>query len=307
MKKILIFLTLVPGFVFAQQNNQNDVWRLRLVDSLTLKAIENVTVTVNDLAAFMTDVNGMVSLRKQNVGLNGSLKFSCIGYNTSQFKMRAGYNMPDTIKMLRSIISLKEVKINSAKATKIALGETADEYKGRYYPLVNEELALYIPNKKKLSAIIASVYFFVNDGLKGIDKPFKVQLYTKNDDSLYPDKEMIKDSIIVYNPKKLHKLEVDLTKYNLQVPVNGFFIVFETLSAKWYGDDLVQYGQQYCHRVPGIDRDYENINDWMVQNDPRIGADREYSLTRRDRDHENPWTTFALGENFAMGAILIEN
>jgi len=307
MKKLLVFLTFIPGFIFAQHRSRQGAWHLTVVDSLTCKAIEKITVTVNNLNAFITDENGVVNLKKKSMGLNSNIKFSSIGYNTLQFKVTSDSNLPDTIKLFSSLTSLNEVKIQSAAPVKIAIGETSEKYKGAYYPILNNEMALYIPNEKKLSAIINSVYFFVNDDLKGIEKPFKVQLYTKDKDSLYPDKEMIKDSIIVYNPKKKHKVEVNLLKYNLQIPENGFFIVLKIMSAKWYGNSLVRYGDEYCHRVPGIDRDFVNLSDWGITNDPRVGKGGEYSLIRLDKDLGRSWTTTALGDNFAMGATLIEN
>eukprot|EP01037_Dinobryon_pediforme_P008386 gene8386-8473_t len=69
---------------------------------------------------------------------------------------------------------------------------------------------------------------------------------------MYPDHELIKDSIIIYNLKRLPVVSVDISKYGISVPEKGFFVGFEALSPSWYSKNPIKQRQRTVLRVPGI-------------------------------------------------------
>jgi len=300
---VSIVLTLISSFAFAQSKSQKSLWNLTVVDSATNKGIERATVLIG-CHSFATDINGKIFIDKKLMSEDRVIKLSSIGYKPLSVDVGASRRFPDSIRLSASTTQLTEVKINSSKSY-ILLGNIKPTYRGSYEPCTNEELANYIPNEKRISGIITSVEVVINNRLKGIDAPFMVQLYSKSDSSAYPDTELIKDSVIVYNRLKKTKLTIDISKYNIQVPENGFFIVFETLSPSWYSKKLINYDGQLLTRLPGMERDF--TDDTLIDKDESDRKGKKYSLLRINKAQWRPWTLLAKGEFFAMGVTISSN
>lgn len=295
------FFLVVSISTFAQQKQENNLWHLTIADSTTGKGIDRATVTLKSNTV-ATDVQGGVNFNRQAFSEKDTIRISSVGYKTSFYVFRKNRVAPDTLKLSGSVVALQAVEIKSSVPVTINLGDVKKVYKGRYLPIPNEELARYIPNEKKLTGTITRLEFVVNDGLKGIEMPFKVQLFTKRDHEMYPEKEMISDSLIIYNKTRQTHLSIDVSKYQLELPENGFFIVFETLSPAWYSKKTVRFIDQDMIRVPGLDKDY--VGKSLVDFDEKDRKGASYSLFRRDKAHWELWTVLSMGEDFAMGAVI---
>lgn len=299
MTKLLFTFCLVSitQFVFSQKKS-HILWHLTVVDSSTAKGIERATISFINGTDFVTDINGDVDINLVN--LTDSVIISSIGYKSRSFIPSGKYR--DTISLSASPITLSEVRVKS-NLKKLVLGSTDESYDGGYLLSPNEEIAEYIPNNAKVHGTIVSVEFALNNGKKGIEMPFKVNLYLKSDDSMYPDHELIKDSIIIYNLKRLTVVSVDISKYGISVPEKGFFVGFEALSPSWYSKNPIKQRQRTVLRVPGIKGHFGNHH-FVVDETRRNGV--KYSLIR-DTTPLGSWAIFAEGTNFAIGASIIPN
>lgn len=307
-----MFLMTGSDFAFSQKKDDPAFWHLTIIDSATAKGIERVTISINRRNSdFITGINGTIDINKTLINPNDSIKISSIGYNTRLLKPGIDHKFPDTIKLFESITLLKEVKISALNSIQtITIGNIKKSYNKHWHPETNDEFAVYIPNEKKITGTIISVQYFVNDALHGIEMPFKVEIYSKSKNSIFPDQELTKDSIIVYNAKRERRLSIDISKYNIQIPEDGFFVVFETLSPSFYDNDLVWldkkemvYGKE-MYKVPGIDYDNNDKNAPIVVFDQKPNKGVMYSVTRRDKAHWDDWTLFREGIDFAIGAII---
>ncbi len=163
------------------------------------------------------------------------------------------YIFPDTVRLSASVTSLKEVKVSATKPIETIIGDVKKSYNTHRITWPNSAYAQFIPNEKKIKGTITSVEYVINDELHGIERPFRVRLFTKSKTSLSLDRELIKDSIIVYNPKKERRISIDISKYNVQLPEDGVIVIFETLSPSYYGNDSIWINGQKFLKMPGID------------------------------------------------------
>lgn len=296
-----VFFLAVSISTFAQQKQENPFWHLTVADSTTGKGIDRATVTLKSNTV-ATDVQGGVNLNRRTFSEKDTIRISSVGYRTSFYVFRKNRVAPDTIKLSGSVVALQAVEIKSSVPVTINLGDVERVYKGRFLPIPNQELAKYIPNEKKLTGTITRLEFVVNDGLKGIEMPVKVQVFSKSADSMYPDQELIKDSLVIYNPAKQNLLTADISKYNIALPENGFFIVFEILSANRYSKKLIRFLDEDRVRVPGLDKDY--VGKSLIDFEEKDRQGKSYSLCRTNKAHWEPWTVLSVGEDFAMGAVI---
>jgi hypothetical protein len=298
-------LIAMSDFVFSQQRNNSAIWHLIIADSATSKGIDRVTVSINRVNNFAADINGVVNINKNLISTKDTIKISAVGYTTLLIMPGITHKFPDTVRLPASVTSLKEVKINSFHP-QITLGNIKKSYKGEFRPVANQEFAEYIPNEKKITGTITSVEYAVNDVSEGIEMPFMMRLYSKSKESMYPDTELIKDSIIVYNPKRQRLLSIDISKYNIQFPEDGLFVVFETLSPSYYSKDVVWFNGRGYPKTPGISGDYIPY-EAPIDFDEKDRKGAKYSLWRIDKAKWEPWTVLAPGIVFAMGVTITPN
>lgn len=299
MNKLFLLLALIiaPGLSHSQQKKNQTIWHLIIADKITRTGIERVTISINHISYFKTDLNGSIDIDKTVIKENDTLKFSSIGYNSCLIIINKNYNFPDTVLLTSSLTSLKEVRINSTKKGKIILGGLKNSYSKHWHPRINTEYAQYIPNTQKLSGIITNVTYVVNDALHGIEMPFRVALYSRNKADIFPNEELLKDSLIIYNPKRERRLNIDISKYNIEMPEDGVFVVFETLSSTHYTNKPIVYRNMEMYRIPGIDFDNDNDNAPMTIFDYSGIKNQPYSMCRIEKDQ---WIVSRVGINFAM-------
>jgi len=270
MHKLLltVILMFIAYIAFSQQKNDKNSWHLTIVDGVTTKGIDKVTVTINRAKYFNTDTNGVIELDKTFISHKDSINISCIGYRSVILTPGVNNKYPDTVRLLVSVKYLDEVKIGSSEPKGISIGNIKKSYNTHRVPNPDEEYAQFIPNDKKIKGTINSIQYVLNDELQGIEMPFRVGLYTKNTNSIFPDKELIKDTIIVSNPKKKRWVSVDISKYNIELPENGVIATFETLSASNYKDsiwyDKKPQGNRWIAKMPGIDMDLKKKDNYTI-------------------------------------------
>ena len=100
--------------------------------------------------------------------------------------------------------------------------------------------------------MIKELQFKVSNVMDAIEKPFRVTLYSKPADSPYPGNELIDDDIIVFNPGKKKTVRVDVRKYGIEIPENGFFIGAAILSKEYYSRETIFRGSMDRNQVPGF-------------------------------------------------------
>lgn len=306
MRKFLFTLIFILKSQISQSQEKANkhYWHLTIADSLTYRGIPNTTITIDSGKNFKTDNVGSVNLDMKIVNAKTIVTIYCVGYKLFIFQPQQKYL--DTIKLARSVTVLKEVTIH-ADLKKIVLGNFEIPKKhlrdSGFYPGINMEVAEYIPNNEKVTGLIKNLNFALLDGYRGLEGPFKVQIYSRNKNSIYPNTPFIKDSIIVYNHARLQLVSVDVSKYKIFVPEDGFFLSFETLSGKWYSRNSVKAAGDKLTGVPGI-RGRFNRGNFKIDTTTRDGI--KYALYRdKSRFDDDDWDKFEEGTNFYISAEIV--
>ena len=313
MIKFLFLLIIISNFEFSQQKtNGQSLWHLTVVDSVSAKGIERVTVSINKKRYYINGNNGIIDINKAFVHLKDSISFSCVGYKSVVLIPDINYIFPDTVRLTGSVTDLQEVKVSTAKPMETIIGDARKSYNAHRKTSPNRAYAQYIPNAKKIKGTITYVEYVINDVLQGIELPFRVRLYTKSKNSLVLDEELIKDSIIVYNPDKKRRLSVDISRYNVQLPDDGIIVIFETLSPSYYNNGTVWYkGFEYL-KMPGIDMDLKKKDDYSWDINDRRDRNEPYCMVgpvaeRRNLEGtDDGWNVYNQGINFAITLTISE-
>jgi hypothetical protein len=84
-------------------------------------------------------------------------------------------------------------------------------------------------NKKKQIGWIKSVGFFI-DAEGHPETPFRVRIYDLNKEKKCPGHDILNENLIV-SANKSGWFTVDMTKYNLQFPLDGVFVMMEWINS----------------------------------------------------------------------------
>lgn len=220
--KTLTFLTfiLIYTTAFSQE--------VCIVDSLTKKPLmyTNARFYLNNkvIGGVYCDENGKITINKINFD---NVEFSLIGYNTKTIGKNA---IQDTIILNQIAIPLNEIKIQrDIKNKTTSLGYVRYKKKIRLSASKGFELVVFIDNPFKQPKEIQSFLFKVKKQGK-FKTALRIHFYKKNSAKLIPDEEILTEDIIQYIDGKTKELfEVDVTKYQLQLPVEGAFVGIEWL------------------------------------------------------------------------------
>lgn len=118
------------------------------------------------------------------------------------------------------------------------------------------KMATFIPQEignknKKIKKLLYATSDF--SGVKGLSKqPFVANLYTINDLTGLPDIPIIKDTIIISKKNEANWIEVDVSKYNITIPIEGIYIVFEILNKEKYQTGFIQSKNGIISAVPAL-------------------------------------------------------
>jgi len=267
MRRLLYILFFCFSYSQAQEKQGDANWHLTVADSFDKKGLANATISFKDKKYLISDVYGRVDVPLNIFADGDTIRISCIGYKTTEFKYFRKQPLPDTIALVGSHVVLGEVSISSVASQKMLLGDIKKKYNTHRAPNPSQEFILFIPNENKIKGTIKSIEYVLNDVLKGIDMPFKVNLYTKDKNDLFPDQRLLKDSLIVRNPQKSQHLSVDISRYGIKFPQEGVLVSFETLDTSYYKDSTFYkgpQGQRWIRKMPGIDMDLKQANNYSV-------------------------------------------
>ena len=307
MNKHLLFVAMVLALnlVYFQEVYAQETYHLKIIDSSTSKGIENANITVENKVLYKTNRDGIAKISKEAFTNGNSIKISSIGYKSILIN---SIDVNSTISLSPSITPLKEVDIISSLPKFFTFESPKTFHNTPMCPDVNSECAQFIPNENKLSGIIASVEFELNNKLQGIEQPFNIEILSKSKDSIYPDTALFKDSIIVCNKKQERHFKVDISKYRITVPKNGFFIVFQILNQSYYNKGTVWYKGLEHYKTPGINiflKEKDNFDGKCYKLDLPTDKKGFYSMLAGNRiankgEKKNDWIVYANDINFAI-------
>ena len=255
----------------------------------------------------------MANIDRSFICSKDSIRISCIGYQSLSLKPGVDHKYPDTVRLSASVTALREVIVGPS-APDVVAGIVKKKYRTHSVVNPDESYLQFIPNEKKIKGTITAIEYVLNDELHGIEKPFRVRLFTKSKGSLKPDQELIRDSIVVNNPQKKRIVSVDISGYDIQFPDDGVIAVFETLSLSAYGNDSTwyckePYGCGWRSKVPCIEMDSRIKDDYPGDLD-KVDRTGPYFLVGPPASPSNlaemwnQWWASTPGHNFAISITI---
>lgn len=187
---------------FATLTNQKDNWGL----------------TANE--------DGSFEIPQLKVG--DTLLVSCLGYYKALISNR---ELHDNIKLYLQIqpVQLVEAKVKSGGFKDLWLGsrqKRTNSFAGDPSYLDMQEIALWIPNFIQNEGYIHKVGYWI--GRFGrFRTPFRVRIYAY--DHGMPGEDLLNQNIIVRATLPGSWVDIDVSKYNITLPTDGFFVSLEWL------------------------------------------------------------------------------
>lgn len=186
---------------------------------------------------------GKFQIQLPNDCLNDTLKISSLGYETNQIvikSLKSDFSNA-SITLLPIVYSLNEVEIFGIPAGKYRIGNYENTKNGYGGFMSNQysQIAVFMDSKKYHNSKIINASFFISKKGGKPETPFRVRIYNVDPKSGNPGTDLTYESIIIHGNRRGGWLTVDLSKYNLKAPSNGYFIAMEWINS----------GEQYFYQT----------------------------------------------------------
>ena len=207
-------------------------------DSTTNQPIPYSTVEIMGKGkGTATNSSAFFSFSFTSDNINDTLLFRALGYYDKSIQMqKLQFDSTNTISLKPKIYPLQEVTVShqsDISQTRVLGNYDKKVYSG--WHMQNwMQVAVYIENDDNSSAIIDNVSFYIRKEGKP-RTPFRIRIYAVDSISGNPGEELLKENLIV-KPKKSGWFTKDVSKYQINVPINGYFVAMEWINAgkKYY-------------------------------------------------------------------------
>ncbi|WP_040282784.1 peptidase associated/transthyretin-like domain-containing protein [Psychroserpens damuponensis] len=214
----------------------------KIIDSETKYPVSYATISFGDGQGVFADDDGLFIFTKKLYKDVDSLFISSLGYKDLAL---ATANLPKTIEMKVDVNRLDEV-IVTAKIDRKFKKETIkpyldDDYYKCWLPTIESEIAVFFPNgNDKLKKITSVLFPFAleskdwkkrkraNADKRKFSTLFKVKFY-KNDNGLPGDVMTYTNIVFRATEDDGDEFELDVTKHDLFIPEDGFFVSLQVL------------------------------------------------------------------------------
>lgn len=223
--KNFVLLFLIYQISFSQNKKQHYLF---CETSKTPISFGNVSFLNNDklVGGSYCDSNGSYSF-ESNLKFN-KIEFSCIGYETKTISQTQ--NLQDTVFLKNKIINLEEVIISKKHSHELSLMGFL-EYKKKFDISggMGIETSVFIENTHNTPKHIKSFLFKVKRKEKH-KTAIRIHFYRKLLDKSEPGEELLNEDIIKYIDEKTTGLiEIDVSSFGLELPIEGAFVGLEWL------------------------------------------------------------------------------
>lgn len=239
-------ISLLFVFCFSLSFGQQKI-TFSVFDSLTLKPIESASILVNKTVCCLSDNLGVVEIDATKIKVGDRITISKLGYAQAYFDFKDLITSPQKIFLKLKVIELEEIKVNTPKLERFTLGDPVSFTINNYLLRPNDQVATFIPGDR--FGYVKEIKFNISNDLKGINQPFKMRLLRKGDDDK-PASSLLKEDIMVYNPKGKSWIGVDLSNYRIELPKEGMFVVFQIFPKEYYDKNQIWYVGSYFYKTP---------------------------------------------------------
>lgn len=238
---------------------------LHTKDSETQKNISYVNIgIVGDNFGYTSDENGKFTIKKNDIDKN--LIFSAVGYKQKIVNLKDFQQ--DNIYLEPEAYQLSEVVIESQQNSKTAIKTTKGKTTFVYNNLRRDEpsltlIAKFFPKNSEvpfLKTIKLKTKSYSNES------KFNIRFYNVGENGA-PNNLIYDKNVFCVAKKDSYTNKIDVSSYNIEIPENGIFIVFEYLLIDQNKFELEYDNKQvstilYNPQIPMI-KDSKNLDTWL--------------------------------------------
>jgi len=254
MKKIIIILLVLIGNFYNIEAQETIVLHGKIIDESTGDGIPFSTIEIMGKGiGTVANSDAVFSIKLSKINLNDTLSFRSLGYINKKFLVNSlEPENKNQIQLKPKVYQLKEVIIetNIVSNKTVRLGTYKKKTRAGYHMNRWMQISIFMENNKNYKGIIKNVsYYILKSG--NPKTPFRVRIYKRDKEKNCPGEELLKESLIVKPQKKQGWFSVDVSKYNILIPEEGYFVAMEWINAgdKYYYSKIIKenyvinYGQ----------------------------------------------------------------
>lgn len=239
MKRIIFFLYLLFTTCYLS-NGQNLIVRGLTIDSITKKPLCYSIISADKETCVIADSTGNFVIQVKDE--SDSCIVSLLGYYTK--KVILNRNTDNIIELAPKTNALKTVDIYSSKVktNNRKIGYRGKKFRGWWFCGIGDIVACYFPNHSNTKGYISNVGFYIMTFGHPSTK-FRIRIFDLDTITMTPNNDILDTNLIVQSNIRGEWFFVDLRKYSISVPRNGFFVAMEWIPTAIYSPyNLSQYG-----------------------------------------------------------------
>lgn len=282
MRKSNLLLLILSLLVFEKIYSQN----FTIIDSVTRKPIPFVAVLLKQEGKILygnyCNQNGEAFIKEDEVF--DTVEFSCIGYKSKSID-KFNLKKEMVVTLAEEVYKLDEVIISSKLFDSYKIIGYLNENKTSYEWKGNGETTLFIENESKDVTQIISILFKIRKVKSR--SAYRVHFYKKMESHFHPGERLINEDIIGFiEPDTKGIIELDISQYALQFPIEGMFLSIEPLGftnekeiTKQRDNGLFFEFHQtkkniYFHRISFSPENWDNVNERLVKDYIYLGKEK---------------------------------
>lgn len=241
--RVFLFLCFVSITAFSQ----TVVLKNKVIDAYTNDPVAYANISfLNENVGVSSDENGHFSLQINKKILKSKVHVSCLNYKDTV--VLASVLQSESLKLQPKLYELEEVIISKKADRELVV----DEYKRRDIkasfggrkgsPWI---VTKYFPYKSEYKnfPFLKSVTIYFTSFLSRKKAKFRVRFFKVDEKTGKPSEDILKESLIVDVKKTTGKTEVDVSKFNIEFPKEGFFVGLERIHIP-YNFHKIKYTKQ---------------------------------------------------------------
>jgi hypothetical protein len=235
--RFILLITSLSWISFSASFGQDIVLKGKVIDQKTNAAI---AYSVAEIMALKTgaysDSTGkfVISVPEKNIG--DSIEFYSLGYERKKFRISDLTKVEgNVIELKPTYVNLNEIVVIPREVKTVRLGITSKKpERCEISTIFGGQNGQFIPNKDKELGFVKAVSFYITK-IGCPNAPFRVRIYGRDKQTDGPGADLLDKNVIVSNNKGAGWFTVDISKYGIDFPKDGMFVMME----------LVYSGDQY--------------------------------------------------------------
>ncbi len=224
MKIVTIFIILISNITFSQNNISGYIIDKTNNNKIPFATLEFIGKHIGTAA----DEKGFYTFSFEEVFKIDTITISALGYEKKKIIAKTILENSN-IYLIPKIIELKTTFITKTKNKNILVGSRKKIMGiGGLYSNASAISALYIKVDSNIKGTFKTIGVYITR--KGKPKgTIRLRLYNVAKDTILPDDDITYEPIYIYGTNGGEWVDVDISKYNIAIPKQGFFIGVENI------------------------------------------------------------------------------